>query len=164
LPLRNEPSLKKAKPARRRAASQAHSKRAAAKKKKEYKHRHPLDSTEASLTADLSLDLKDAWKKIRAFGEALGSQRIYASGWAIMFSRKNCYFFVRPKKSFLEVCIFLPRKIDHPMVKRSTPSSKTKFAVLCNILHEDQVEAPLTGWIREAFDAMPAEQEPKPIA
>ena len=36
-----------------------------------------------------------------------GDQRIYASHDSIMFSRKSCYFFVRPKKSHLEVCVFL---------------------------------------------------------
>ena len=27
-----------------------------------------------------------------------------------MFSRKSCYFFVRPKKNFLELCVFLGRE------------------------------------------------------
>ncbi|MGZ3696078.1 MAG: DUF5655 domain-containing protein [Bdellovibrionota bacterium] len=124
-------------------------------KTKKYEHSHPTNSTEHSLTKDLSEDLRDAWVKIRAFAASVGVQRIYASGWAIMFAKKNCYFFVRPKKSYLETCLFLPRSIEHPLVKRSTPSSKTKFAVMCNIVHADQVEEPFTDWIREAYSAMP---------
>ena len=36
-----------------------------------------------------------------------------------MFSRKSCYFFVRPKKNFLEVVVFLGRALKAPQVKRA---------------------------------------------
>src|SRR5258705_3450818 len=60
-------------------------------------------TTEAALTQDLSEDLHDAWERLREAAASLGDQRIYASGTCIMFSRESCYFFVRPKRSFLEV-------------------------------------------------------------
>jgi hypothetical protein len=63
-------------------------------------------TTESALTQDLSDDLRDAWERLRDTAAAFGEQRIYASHNSIMFSRKSCYFFVRPKKSFLEVCVF----------------------------------------------------------
>jgi len=37
-------------------------------------------------------------------------------------------------------------------VRRVTPSSKTKFAHLIQITHRDQVESPITDWLREAYD------------
>ena len=43
-----------------------------------------------------------------------------------MFSRKSCYFFVRPKKSYLEVCVFLGRAVKAPQVRASIEASKTK--------------------------------------
>ncbi|MDQ3213188.1 MAG: DUF5655 domain-containing protein, partial [Acidobacteriota bacterium] len=55
-------------------------------------------TTEAALTRDLSEDLRDAWERLREAAAALGEQRIYASHSSIMFSRKSCYVFVRPKK------------------------------------------------------------------
>src|SRR5262252_5360461 len=64
-------------------------------------------TTEAALIADLSEDLRDAWERLRETAVEFGDQRIYASGKAIMFSRKSCYFFVRPKRQFLELCVFL---------------------------------------------------------
>jgi hypothetical protein len=66
-------------------------------------------TTEAALTRDLPEDLREAWERLRETAADLGDQRIYASHNSIMFSRKSCYCFVRPKKSFLEVCVFLPR-------------------------------------------------------
>jgi len=69
-----------------------------------------------------------------------------------MFARKACYFFVRPKKSFLEVCVFLPRALKAPQVKRAEASSKTKFYNLLQIRHRDEVEAPITDWLQEAYD------------
>ena len=69
-------------------------------------------TTEAALTRDLSEDLQDAWERLREAAVALGEQRIYASHSSIMFSRKSCHFFVRPKKSFLEFCVFLGRPAE----------------------------------------------------
>jgi len=109
-------------------------------------------TTEAALTKDLSEDLREAWERLRETAADFGEQRIYASHNSVMFSRTSCYFFVRPKKSFLEVCIFLPRALKAPQVKRAEASSKTKFYNLIQIRHRDEVEAPITGWLQEAYD------------
>ena len=109
-------------------------------------------TTEAALTADLSADLRDAWERLRETAAEFGDQRIYASHNSVMFSRKSCYFFVRPKKSFLEVCVFLGRPLKAPQVRRSDPSSKSKFANIIQLRHRDEVEAPITDWLREAYD------------
>jgi hypothetical protein len=37
-------------------------------------------------------------------------------------------------------------------VKRAVPSSKTKVANTIQIRHRDEVEAPITGWLQEAYD------------
>jgi hypothetical protein len=108
-------------------------------------------TTESALTRDLPEDLRDAWERLRETAAGFGEQRIYASHNSIMFSRKACYFFVRPKKSFLEVCIFLPRAIKAPQVRRVEESSKTKRANFIRITHRDEVEAPITDWIEEAY-------------
>ena len=109
-------------------------------------------TTEAALTAELSDDLRDAWERLREAAAELGEQRIYASHHCIMFSRKACYFFVRPKRNALELCVFLGRTLKSPLVRRATPSSKTKIAHLIDVKHRDQVEPPLTDWIREAYE------------
>jgi hypothetical protein len=109
-------------------------------------------TTEAALTEDLSEDLKDAWERLREAALELGEQRIYASHHSIMFARKSCYFFVRPKKNFLEVCIFLGRAIKAPQVKRAEEASKVKIANLLRITHRDEVEPPITDWLREAYE------------
>jgi hypothetical protein len=69
-----------------------------------------------------------------------------------MFARKTCYFFVRPRKSFLEVCFFLGRPVKAPQIKRVENSSKTRLAHLAHVRHRDEVEAPLTDWLREAYE------------
>src|SRR3989442_4225960 len=92
-------------------------------------------TTEAALTQDLSEDLQDAWQRLRETAVSLGDQRIYASGTCIMFSRKSCYAFVRPKRSFLEVCLFLGRGLKSPLVRRASRTSKTKVANIVQIRH-----------------------------
>jgi uncharacterized protein DUF5655 len=109
-------------------------------------------TTEAALTQDLSDDLKDAWERLRETAVALGDQRIYASGTCIMFSRESCYFFVRPKRSCLEVCVFLGRALKAPQVRRADRTSKTKVANIVKITHRDEVEAPITDWLQEAYE------------
>ena len=108
-------------------------------------------TTEAALTRDLPEDLRDAWERIRETAAALGDQRIYASHNSIMFSRKTCYCFVRPKRSFLELCLFLGRPLRAPQVRRVDQTSKTKFAHLLQIRHRDEVESPITDWMEEAY-------------
>ena len=68
-----------------------------------------------------------------------------------MFSRKSCYFFVRPKRSVLEVCVFLGRALKAPQVRRVDRASKSKVAHLIHIRHRDEVEAPITDWLQEAY-------------
>ena len=109
-------------------------------------------TTEAALTEELSEDLRDAWERLRETAAELGQQRIYASHHCIMFSRKVCYFFVRPKRGALELCVFLGRTVRSPLVRRATPSSKTKIAHVIQVKHRDQVEPPLTEWLREAYE------------
>ena len=116
---------------------------------------HGRAFTEAELIDGLNEDLRDAWHKLRNFAADLGTQRIYASALSIMFARKVCYFFVRPKKTFLEVWIFLPHKIEG-LKFMSSPAKKIRYCNLFKLIHPDQVEAPLTDWIREAFDFAPA--------
>jgi hypothetical protein len=108
-------------------------------------------TTEAALTQDLSEDLRDAWERLRETAADFGGQRIYASHKSIMFSRKSCYFFVRPKRSFLEVCVFLGRALEHPRIRRVDASSKSKFFHIIQVRHRDEVEAPLTDWLEEAY-------------
>jgi uncharacterized protein DUF5655 len=109
-------------------------------------------TTEAALTQDLSEDLRDAWERVRETAAAFGDQRIYASGTAIMFSRKSCYFFVRPRRSFLQLCVFLGRAVKAPQVRRVERKSTSKFVNIIHIRHRDEVEAPLTDWLREAYE------------
>jgi Domain of unknown function (DUF5655) len=108
-------------------------------------------TTEAKLTADLSEDLMDAWERLRETASDFGEQRIYASHNSIMFSRRACYFFVRPKKKVLEVWFFLGRTLKASMIRKSMPSSKLKVAHLVYVTHRDQVESPLTDWLEEAY-------------
>src|SRR5438105_1424579 len=112
----------------------------------------PETTTEAALTRELSEDLMDAWDRLRETATEFGPQRIYASHNSIMFSRSICYFFVRPKKKYLEVWFFLGRKLENPLIRQILHSSKRKIAHQVRIVHRDQVEAPITDWLKEAYD------------
>jgi hypothetical protein len=109
-------------------------------------------TTEAALTQDLSEDLREAWERLRETAVALGDQRVYASHSSIMFSRRACHFFVRPKKNFLELCVFLGRALKAPQVRRADRVSKSKVVHVIQIRHRDEVEPPITDWLQEAYD------------
>lgn len=129
-------------------------------------------TTEAALTRGLSEDLREAWERLRETAVSLGDQRIYASHKSIMFSRRSCYFFVRPKRNFLELCVFLGRALKAPQVRRVDRASKSKVVHVIHIRHRDEVEAPVTDWLEEAYelsdvldskvDKTRAESKPKP--
>jgi len=104
----------------------------------------------------------EAWERLRETASEFGEQRIYASHHSIMFSRNVCYFFVRPKKKVLEVWFFLGRTVKAPLVRKTLQSSKVKVAHLVHVTHRDQVEAPLTDWLREAFETSAQLSKTKP--
>ena len=110
-------------------------------------------TTEQALTRDLPEDLREAWERLRETAAGFGEQRIYASHKSIMFSRKTCYFFVRPNSKYLEVCVFLGRTVRAPQVRRTQQTSKTKVAHTIRITHRDEVEPPVTDWLREAYES-----------
>jgi len=112
-------------------------------------------TSEEALTADLPENLLDAWERLRETAAEFGEQRIYASHKSIMFSRKVCYFFVRPKKKFLEVWFFLRRTIRAPQIRKTAASSSAKMAHLVHVIHRDEVESPLTDWLKEAYESCP---------
>lgn len=118
-------------------------------------------TTESALTKDLSEDLQDAYQRLREAAIELGEQRIYASHSSIMFARKTCFFFVRPKRNFLEVVIFLGRAIKSPKIKKIHESSRIKRAHVIQVRHRDEVEAPLTDWLLEAYQFEPVARSVK---
>lgn len=69
-----------------------------------------------------------------------------------MFARKACYFFVRPRATALEICFFLGRTLNSPQVRRTAPASRAKVAHILHVKHRDEVEAPLTDWLKEAYE------------
>ena len=109
-------------------------------------------TTETALTKDLSEDLQDAYARLRDSAVELGEQRIYASHSSIMFSRKACHFFVRPKRKHLELVIFLRRAVKARQIKKVVDASKTKRAHIIHITHRDEVEPPVTDWMKEAYE------------
>jgi len=110
-------------------------------------------TTQENLTCDLPDDLMEAWERLRETASGFGEQRIYASHNSIMFSRKACYFFVRPKKKVLEIWFFLGRTVKAPLVRKRQKASKLKVAHMVHVTHRDQVEPPLTDWLWEAFES-----------
>jgi hypothetical protein len=109
-------------------------------------------TTEQALTEELSEELTEAWQRLRESAVEFGDQRIYASHKSIMFARKSCYFFVRPKRTYLEVCIFLGRAVNAPQVRKVVAASKAKRAHIVHLRHRDEVEPPITDWLREAYE------------
>lgn len=109
-------------------------------------------TTPEALTRALPEHLLDAWERLRETAVEFGDQRIYASHKSIMFSRRACYFFVRPRTKDLEVCFFLGREVEAPQIRSAAPSSRSKVYHLVRIVHRDEVEAPLTDWLREAYE------------
>jgi hypothetical protein len=51
----------------------------------------------------------------------------------------------RPKRNFLEVCVFLGRSLKAPQIRRVVEASKSKRVPIIHIRHRDEVEAPIFG-------------------
>ena len=120
--------------------------------KRDYENYHLPVRSEAEQMREMSDDLRDAWLKLRRFANALGEQKFHTSAKAMMFTRRLCYMFVRPKKAYLEVTFFSPDEIAHPQIAKATRVSKTRASNIYKLVHADQVEEPLTQWVRGAWE------------
>jgi hypothetical protein len=118
-------------------------------------------TTIEAATADLTEELRDAWERLHETAAALGDQRIYASHKSIMFARGHVYCFVRPKRSFLELVVFLGRSLRAPQIRRSDARSRTKVAHTLHIRHRDEVESPISDWLGEAYAFAGGASQPK---
>jgi hypothetical protein len=146
--------MKKKRVTKKKAARKVKSKaKTKAKPKKTYdrdSYHLPIRS-EYELTVALAEDLQDAWKKIRRFADELGEQTSHTSAKAMMFNRSYCYMFMRPKKSYIELVFFLREEQDGPPIFKTERRSKTKVSHIVRLIHEDQVESPLTDWIAQSY-------------
>ena len=138
-----------AKPKKKAAAKKTGKKKVI--KATEYESYHYEPRSEYELTENLNEELKDAWRKVKNFATDLGEQRVYTSARAMMFARRVCYFFLRPKKAYIELVFFLSEEQSDPLIFRAEESSKTRFSHTVKLIHEDQVESPLTDWLQEAY-------------
>ena len=104
---------------------------------------------EREVVGSLRGELKYAWRALRRLARELGPQRRYASNRSVMFARRHCYAFVRPRVRFLEVCFFLDRAVRGAGLKVRKRSSR-KHAHAFKLERADQVGA-LEEWLREAY-------------
>ena len=148
----NMPKLKK-KTAKKAVKKNVKKKAAKTKvfKATEYESYHYEPRSEYELTENLNEELKDAWVKVKNFATELGEQRVYTSARAMMFARRVCYFFLRPKKAYIELVFFLSEEQSDPLIFRTEESSKTRISHTVKLIHEDQVESPVTDWLQEAY-------------
>jgi hypothetical protein len=114
-------------------------------------HHHYLPATENELIGHLNEDLQEAWYKVRALAAEQGEQRIYTSAKAIMFAKTICYFFVRPKKKFLETVIFLTDDRKRLGFHSVVAVTKIKYSHTFRLVHADQVEGELAEAIKQSY-------------
>jgi hypothetical protein len=48
--------------------------------------------------------------------------------------------------------VFLGRAVKAPQIRRVDRASKTKIVHMLRITHRDEVETPITDWLREAYE------------
>jgi hypothetical protein len=59
--------------------------------------------------------------------------------------------------------VFLGRRLKAPQVRQVDSASKTRFFHILRVTHRDEVEAPITDWLQEAYEFNGAAKE-KPKA
>ena len=59
---------------------------------------------------------------------------------------------MRPKRNWLEICVFLDRAMKAPQVRRVDRSSANRLVHFLRITHRDEVEPPITDWLQRAYE------------
>jgi hypothetical protein len=108
-------------------------------------------TTEAALTADSAADLRDAWsdcarrRRVRRPTDLCLAQLGHVLAQVLLLLR------AAEEELSGSLCVSRPA-LKAPQVRRSGPSSKSKFFNIIQLRHRDEVEAPITDWLREAYD------------
>lgn len=97
-------------------------------------------------------EIVEAWRTLKMVLLDIGAdQKSHTSHKSVMFNREYCYAFARPKKSSIELNFFLREPLDSELIAKVEQRSKTKYAHIVKIIHEDQICEPLTDWLYEAY-------------
>ena len=51
--------------------------------------------------------------------------------------------------------------LKHPLIRKAEASSKVKVWHIVRVTHRDEVEPPLTDWLKEAYDVSETLKAPK---
>lgn len=118
-------------------------------KRRAYKPLIEAEYKERDVVGGLRGELRVAWRVLRSLARGLGPQRLYASNRSVMFARRHCYAFVRPRSTFLEVCFFARHPIRGAGLKVRKRSSR-KHAHTFKVERAEHVDA-LMPWLEEAY-------------
>ena len=113
-------------------------------------------TTEAALTGELSEDLREASaaasdrRRVRRAADLCLAQLDHVLAHVVLLLRA-------PEKELARgLPVPGPGAGDSQLARRSDRSSKSKFYDVIQIKHRDQVEAPITDWLRETSELLQA--------
>ena len=110
-------------------------------------------TTEAALTQDLSEDLRDAWERMRETAAELRraadlrlAQVDHVLAQVLLLLR------AAEEEASSRCASSSAAPCKAPQVRRVERKSKTKIVHIIHVTHRDEVEAPITDWLQEAYD------------
>jgi len=75
----------------------------------------------------------------------------------IFLKRARRFVELRTMQNWVALCFSLPRRVDHPLMKRKPISYHGRYYHVLNVRTADQIDEEIRGWLTEAYlDSPPA--------
>ena len=105
-----------------------------------------------SVMSELTETQFEIWEQFKLLVQEFSDYYCYASKRSVMFSRRVCFCFLRPRSKDIEIFFFLGRELDSSIINKVEKRSETKFAHRVILKHSERLEEPLTSWLHEAYE------------
>lgn len=107
--------------------------------------------TEAALFAGKPPEVRAAFEKLRAAVAAFGEVHVDAVKASVNFGAKSHFAAAWPRAGRLDVEFVLDRPLRSRRVSKLQSLTATKHVHWVPVLKEEEVDAELVGWLREAY-------------
>ena len=95
--------------------------------------------------------VRQLFERLRAMVESVGPVHMQAYRDQVAFLVRVRFLFATPKKEWLDVGFWLPRRIDSARFRKVETLTPTDHVHILRVTEEDQLDEEVMGWVREGY-------------
>lgn len=95
------------------------------------------------------------FEAVMAHLDTVGPVHVEPVSVGIFLKRAQMFAELRPMRDWEALTFFLPRRVQHPLIKRKVSEYHGRYYHVANLRTPDDLDEDLRGWLTEAYLAAP---------